>query len=67
MSERLNTEQEYIYKLSRRKYTPLYEKDTKQNQNKPMETTKILLVILKRKTHTHSTNKLFDKTQAKSW
>ena len=67
MSERLNTEQEYIYKLSRRKYTPLYEKDTKQNQNKPMETTKILLVILKRKTHTHTTNKLFDKKQPKSW
>ena len=22
----------------KRKYTPLYEKDTKQNQNKPMET-----------------------------
>ena len=26
-------------KKTQRKYTPLYEKDTKQNQNKPMETT----------------------------
>ena len=26
-------------KKTRRKFTPFYENDTKQNQNKPMETT----------------------------
>ena len=34
MSVHLNIERACDYKLSRRKYNPLYEKDTKQNQNK---------------------------------
>ena len=29
--------------MSQRKYTPLYEKDTKQNQNSPMETSVAIL------------------------
>ena len=32
--------------FARRKHTPLYQKDTKQTQNKPMETTKNLFLLI---------------------
>ena len=38
-SERVDIKRACDLKLTRRKHTPLYEKDTKQTQNKPMETT----------------------------
>ena len=31
---------DYNFTMIRRKHTPLYEKDTKQNKNSPMETTR---------------------------
>ena len=39
--------------MSQRKYTPLYEKDTKQNQNSPMETTVKSKSFLKIKRETY--------------
>ena len=40
-SVRINIDQACNEKFTRRKHTPLYEKGTKPNQNKPMETTTV--------------------------
>ena len=44
------------FKQTGRNYTPLYKKDTKQNQNKPMETTFLSLPFYKMLKSLHEEN-----------